>query len=321
MSFEPRGLQLGPLFFSYYGLILMGGAFVAAYLATREAKRRGHDPELVWDGLLWVLIGGIVGARLWHVLTPTPSMVAEGYTTAYYLDLTNFVPVLRITWPAPFTLSLPAILATGQGGLGIPGAVIGGLVGLYGFARRKKLNFLEWTDIAAPALPLGQAIGRWGNFINQELYGAPTTLPWGLKIDNPLPPYTPDQRFHPLFLYESLVNLLICGGLLYLARRRAAWLKPGDLMLIYAIAYPTLRFFLDFIRLDNAQFFGLNTNQAFMLVVAVSAALALITRHRRPRRYELKAQRDARPLSPATDSSAAPESPAGEGEPNPEPRE
>jgi phosphatidylglycerol:prolipoprotein diacylglycerol transferase len=307
MSFDQFGIHLGPLYFRYYGLILVGGAFLAAYLASLEARRRAHNPDIVWDGLLWTLIGGIVGARLWHIFTPPPSMVAQGITTQFYLEN----PLEAIN--------------TLNGGLGIPGAVIGGILGLYLFARWKKLNFLEWTDIAAPALPLGQAIGRWGNFINQEVYGAPTTLPWGLKIDNPIPPYTPDQRFHPLFLYESLANLLICGGLLYLARKRAHWLKPGDLMLVYAIAYPTLRFFLDFIRLDNAQFFGINTNQAFMLAVAVVAALALVLRHRRPRRYELKAQRGASGLlltaEPALESDPASELPAAETEPEAKARE
>lgn len=300
MSFDEFGIHLGPLYLRYYGLILVAGAFAGAYLAANEARRRGHNPDLVWDGLLWALVGGIVGARLWHIFTPPPSMVAAGITTQYYLEN----PLEAIN--------------TLNGGLGIPGAVAGGMLGLFLFTRRQGLNFLEWTDIVAPAVALGQAIGRWGNYINQELYGAPTTLPWGLKIDRPLAPYTPDQRFHPLFLYESLANLAICGGLLYLMRRWSGKdrLRTGDVFLVYLIAYPLVRFLLDFIRLDNAQFFGLNTNQTVMLMVAVGAALTLVARHRRPRRYELKAQgvAAAAPLEGAPLEAAAPEATPAEPE-------
>jgi phosphatidylglycerol---prolipoprotein diacylglyceryl transferase len=242
-------------------------------------------------------------------------MVAAGITTQYYLEN----PLEAIN--------------TLNGGLGIPGAVAGGLLGLYLFTRRQKLNFLEWTDIVAPAVALGQAIGRWGNYVNQELYGAPTTLPWGLKIDRPLAPYSPDLRFHPLFLYESLANLAICGGLLYLMRRWSGKdrLRTGDVFLLYLIAYPLVRFVLDFIRLDNAQFFGLNTNQTVMLIVAVAAAITLVARHRRPRRYELKAQgataappaaepagAEAEPVvAEAPEANAAEESPAATAAPPP----
>jgi phosphatidylglycerol:prolipoprotein diacylglycerol transferase len=278
MSVDQFGIHIGTLLYlRYYGLILVTGAFVAGYLASLEAKRRGMNPDLVWDGLIWALIGGIVGARLWHIFTPPPSMVTQGITTTYYLEH-----------------PLEAI-AIWNGGLGIPGAVIGGLFGAYLFARRNKIDFITLIDIVAPALPLGQAIGRWGNFINQELYGQPTTLPWGINIDLPyrLPGFTdPALRFHPLFLYESIGDLLICLGLLYLARRWAERLKAGDLFLIYLIAYPTLRFLLDFIRLDNAQFLGVNTNQTVMLLIVLGAILILVTRHRRPRRHELKAQEE-----------------------------
>ncbi len=279
MTFDQFGfqIQIGSLTIpvNYYGIILVTGAFIAAYLASLEARRRGHNPEFVWDGLIWALIGGIVGARLWHIFTPPPSMIAQGITTEYYL-----------------THPLDAI-NTRLGGLGIPGAVIGGLLGVYLFARWKKLNFFEWVDIAAPALPLGQAIGRWGNFINQELYGAPTTLPWGLEIDaaHRVPGYSdPALRFHPLFLYESIGNLIICGTLLYAARRQTERFRTGDLFLLYLIMYPALRFFLDFIRLDNAQVLGMNTNQMIMLGIAVVAGLVFYQRHRRMRRHELKTQ-------------------------------
>lgn len=259
----------------FYGIILVSGAFLGAYLASLEARRRGQNPELVWDAILWALVGGIVGARLWHILTPPPSMVAAGLTTQWYL-----------------TNPLDAI-AVWNGGLGIPGAVAGGLLGLYLFTRRHKLHFAQWADIAAPGLALGQAIGRWGNYVNQELYGAPTTLPWAISIDaaHRVPGFTdPALKFHPLFLYESIGNLLICLGLLYIARRYAAWLKSGDLIIIYLIMYPVLRFFLEFIRLDSSELFSINANQTLMLVVAIVAGLALTRRHQGVRRHQLKAR-------------------------------
>jgi phosphatidylglycerol:prolipoprotein diacylglycerol transferase len=268
MPFDQFGIHLGPLYLRYYGIILVTGAFLGAWLAAYQIKRKGQNPDLVWDGLIWALIGGVVGARLWHVLTPPPSMVALGYDTVYYF--THPIEILMV-W---------------NGGLGIPGAVMGGVLGLYFYTRYAKLNFPEWLDLVAPSVALGQAIGRWGNFVNQELYGAPTTLPWGIQIDHPLAPYTPEQRFHPLFLYESIGNALICGGLLYLARRFAGRLKTGDLFLLYLIFYPVLRFVLEFIRLDSSQVLSLNANQTLMAMVAVAAGGFLFARHRRARRYQ-----------------------------------
>jgi phosphatidylglycerol:prolipoprotein diacylglycerol transferase len=129
---------------------------------------------------------------------------------------------------------------------------------------------------------LGQAIGRWGNFTNQELYGAPTTLPWGIKISYPTG-YPPETRFHPLFLYESLWNLANVFLLLWLGRRFADWLKPGDLFLVYLVTYPVGRFLLEFLRLDAAQVYGININQTIMLVVVLLAGGVLIWRHREVR--------------------------------------
>lgn len=260
----PTGFNIGPLPIRFYGIILMLGALAAAWLAEREAKRRGYDGELVWDGLVWVLIGGIIGARLWHIFTPPPSMVAQGITTKFYL-----------------THPLDA-LAIWNGGLGIPGAVIGGLVALYIFSRRRQLNFAVWADITAPALALGQAIGRWGNFVNQELYGKPTNLPWAIRIDpaHRLPGYENIAYYHPVFLYESLWNLANMGLLLWLGRRHQDRLKSGDLFLIYLIVYPLGRFFLEFLRLDSSQVAGLNANQTLMLIVMVLSFSALLWRHR-----------------------------------------
>jgi phosphatidylglycerol---prolipoprotein diacylglyceryl transferase len=259
------GFKIGPFALTYYGIIIMVGFVCAAYLASREARRRGQNPDLVWDGMIWVLIGGVIGARLWHILFPSQIDVARGLTTMFYL-----------------THPLDAINTT-KGGLGIPGAVLGGGLALYFFCRRAKVLFSDWADFAAPGVALAQAIGRWGNFINQELYGPPTDLPWGIFIDpeRRLPGFTEYERFHPLFLYESLWNLLNMVLLLWLGRRFTDRLKSGDLFIIYLIVYPVGRFFLDFIRLDVAEVAGINANQAIMLVVAVCAAGLLFWRHRK----------------------------------------
>lgn len=259
------GFHLGPLFIRYYGIILMVGALAGAWLAEREARFRKQNSEWVWDGLIWVLIGGILGARLWHILTPPASMTAVGLTTKFYL-----------------THPLDA-LAIWRGGLGIPGAVIGGLLALYLFTRKRGLYFPTWADIVAPALALGQAIGRWGNFFNQELYGMPTDLPWAIYIapENRLPEFRDQAYYHPLFLYESLWNLGNLALLLWLSHRRSEWLKPGDLFLVYLIVYPTGRFLLEFLRLDPSQVGGININQTLMLAVALFSMAAIVWRHRR----------------------------------------
>jgi phosphatidylglycerol---prolipoprotein diacylglyceryl transferase len=262
----PTGFHIGPIPVYYYGIILMLGALAGAFLASREALRRGQDTELVWDGLIWVLIGGILGARIWHILTPPPSMVAIGITTSWYL-----------THPLD-------MISTWNGGLGIPGAVIGGAIALYMFCQHRKISFLGWVDIAAPGLALGQAIGRWGNFINQELYGAPSNLPWAIHIDanHRLPAYQNVETYHPIFLYESLWSLMNMGVLLWLGRRHSDKLKSGDLFLTYLIIYPVGRFLLEFLRLDASQVAGLNANQTIMAIVALAATAALIWRHRKP---------------------------------------
>ena len=261
----PEGFQLGPIFIRYYGIILMLGAVAGAWLAAREVKQRGYDPEVVWDLLIWLLIGGVIGARLWHVFTPSPSAIAEGRTTIFYLT-------------HPFDL-----INLRNGGLGIPGAVIGGAITLFFYARRHGLNFAEWTDIAAPSLALGQAIGRWGNFFNQELYGAPTSLSWKIYIDplHRLAGFETQEYYHPLFLYESLWNLANMALLIWLTRRFGNRLKGGDIFLVYLVVYPVGRFLLDFLRLDASMVGGLNANQTAMAIVAILSALALYFRHRK----------------------------------------
>lgn len=256
--------QIGPLTIHFYGILIMLGALAATWLASRQAKLYGIDPEMAWDIMPWALIGGIIGARLWHIFTPPASMVAQGITTMYYL-----------------THPLDA-LAIWKGGLGIPGAVLGGFIAVWIYARVKKIPLGVWADASAPGLALAQAVGRWGNFFNQELYGAPTDLPWKLFIEAPyrLPGYESVAYYHPLFAYEFIWNLLNMGLLLWVSRRYKSWLKTWDVFLIYLVFYPVGRFALEFLRLDPSPVAGLNINQTLMGTIAVASAVALFLRHR-----------------------------------------
>ena len=256
----PEGFYIGKLFIHFYGVIIMFGAILAAWLATVEAKRRGHNPDVVWDVMPWLLIAGIIGARIWHILTPPASMVEMGITTQYYL--THPLDAINIR----------------AGGLGIPGAVMGGALALWLYTRKKKLSFASWVDIIAPGLALAQAVGRWGNFINQELYGAPTNLPWAIFIEpsRRLAEYMDVAYYHPMFLYESLWNLMNMAVLLILGRKLKEKLFRGDIFLIYLFIYPIGRFLLEFIRLDPSNVGGINANQTIMAIIAIASLIILI---------------------------------------------
>jgi phosphatidylglycerol:prolipoprotein diacylglycerol transferase len=261
-----------PFHIYFYGILIMLGVVAATVFAYYEAKRRKLDPEVILDMLFWAVLAGIIGARIWHILTPPPSMVEQGITTKYYL--THPLDMLNIR----------------AGGLGIPGAVIGGALAVWIYCRNKKLSFLTWADVIVPGLALAQAIGRWGNFFNQEVYGKPTNLPWKIYIDplRRVSGYENYEYFHPLFLYESLYNLLCMGIMIFLGRRFSKWLKEGDLFLVYLILYPVGRFFLDFLRLDASEIGGINANQTFMAIVALVSAGIIFARHQFANRFAKK---------------------------------
>ena len=262
---DAYGIHVGPLYFRFYGIILMLGALAAVFLVRWMMRRDGKDPDLAWDAFMWALVFGIIGARLYHVFTPSESLRAMGIDTMYYL-----------THPLD-------ILFTWRGGLGMPGAIAGGALGIYIFARRRKISFPMMLYYAAPGVALAQAIGRWGNYVNQELYGPPTDLPWGIFIrpENRLVAYAAFERFHPLFLYESLWNLALAGFLVWVWRRYRGRLFAGDLFLLYLVGYTLGRFLLEFLRVDFVRAFGLNFNQMLMLLTALAAGLAIFLRHRR----------------------------------------
>lgn len=259
----PQGFNIGPLTIRFYAILIIIGAIAGAWLASRQAKKHGEDSEIILDLLPWLLIGGIIGARLWHIFTPSASNIAQGVTTENYLR--NPIEILKM-W---------------KGGLGIPGGVIGGALVLIIYTKSKKLSFWQWADFIAPGLLIGQSIGRWGNFVNQEVYGRPSNLPWAITID---PQYRITgfefvEKYHPLFLYESLLNLVGAGVLLWIDRKFKDKLFKGDIFFGYLIWYSTIRFFLEFLRLDPSPVNGININQTSMLVVGVLAAIILVLRH------------------------------------------
>jgi phosphatidylglycerol---prolipoprotein diacylglyceryl transferase len=258
------GIEIGPFTIHWYGVLIMLGALAAAYLGDRQARRAGKNPDLLWDSLPWVLLAGIIGSRLWHVFTPSASQMEMGLTPQYYFS--NPLEILKV-W---------------QGGLGIPGGVIGGAIALYFLTKKRGESFLQWADFVVPGVALAQAIGRWGNYVNQEVYGAPTDLPWAIFIDpqNRLPGFSNITHYHPLFLYESLWNIFNMLVLLGISNRLRHKLKHGDVFLAYLIIYPLGRFLLEFLRLDPSPVAGININQTSMLVILLISAGILVFRHR-----------------------------------------
>jgi phosphatidylglycerol---prolipoprotein diacylglyceryl transferase len=258
--------RLGPLTIYWYGIIIMTAALVGGTIASFEAKCRGENEEHIWNMLMLVIVLGIVGARLYHVFS---SPVGGNLGWAYY----------RVH-PA-------AILYIWDGGLGIYGAIVGGLIGVLLYTYRNKLSLLRYLDIGAPALLIGQAIGRWGNWANQELYGPPTTLPWGITIDqyHRIPPfddlikYPLTTRFQPDFLYESLWSLAGVILLLAVGRKLAGKLKEGDLFLAYLVWYPLGRLWVEALRPDAWRIGNIPTAQIISVVLIVIAIVLLLVRH------------------------------------------
>ncbi|NJP07011.1 MAG: prolipoprotein diacylglyceryl transferase [Chloroflexaceae bacterium] len=266
---DPIIVEFGPLALRWYGLLIMIGFLAGTEIAGRHVGRHGQDPASIWDVLMWVLIPALIGARLYYVFIQSPrgSEGLERY-------LANPIEIVQI-W---------------QGGMHIFGGFVFGALALVLYTRWQKLPTLIYLDAIGLALPLAQAIGRLGNFVNQELYGPPTDLPWGLRIDaeHRIPPYNNLQaypestRFQPLFLYESLWNLIGFSLLFWLSRRWANRLKPGDIFLLYLCWYPLGRFFLEFLRTDSWFFAGtpFNTVHVLSAIAVVTSVTLLYLRHR-----------------------------------------
>lgn len=242
----PFVMQIGPLSIRWYGLLFATAVLLGTSLAHREAIRRGEDPDQLLNVIVFGVMWGLIGARLYYVL----------FNWGYY-------------GPRPLK-----ILAVWEGGLAIHGGLLAGALATAIYTVRKKLPVLTYMDIMAPSLPLGQAIGRWGNFFNQEAFGIPTDLPWKLYIE----PYhrPPDlaafEYFHPTFLYESLWNLLVFA-ILYLLLCRRLQRTPGALLLCYVGLYSIGRFFVEGLRIDSLMLGPLRAAQVVSLgLIALSLA-------------------------------------------------
>jgi phosphatidylglycerol:prolipoprotein diacylglycerol transferase len=258
------GPSLGPLVFHWSGLLIVLGIGVGLWLSALLAKRRNYDVGIIADLFLPLIIWGTIGARLWHILTPPLSSVELGLTTQHYLSHPIDAMALWI------------------GGFGIPGALIGGVVALFFFARATELNFWELADLLAPGLALAQAIGRVGNYFNQELYGLPTNFPWKIFIQPAyrLAGFETIEYYHPLFAYEVILNLVNLIFLLWLARRFAGMLRAGDLFLAYLGIYAFIRLLLEFLRLDAALVIGIDVNQVFFAIAFICAGIGLFLNRR-----------------------------------------
>lgn len=226
--------SLGPLSIHAYALCILLGIIVALWLTVRRWKARGGDADVIWDVAIWAIPFGIIGGRLYHVFSSPDQYFGPGYDGSG-----DPIKILYI-W---------------NGGLGIWGAVALGAVGAWIGTRRAGVKLSAFADAAAPGLLLAQAIGRWGNWFNQELFGSPTTLPWGLQIDPSSPNfpagYAADTLFHPTFLYESLWNLAGVAVLLILDRRFK--LRFGSLFWLYVVIYTAGRTWIEALRIDEAQ--------------------------------------------------------------------
>ena len=262
---DPIAFHLGPLPVFWYGICYAVGLAVVYAVVTREARRRGLDARLIDNGIIIVAVAALAGGRLYHVI--------DQWSLYQDNPVKIFLP--------PYT------------GLGVYGGIVTGvLTGGY-LTRRWKQSFWRWADVVAPSIFVMQAIGRWGNFFNQELYGPPTNLPWGIAIDcahrvgdHGIAQYSCDQfpfattGFQPLFLYESLSGALGAIVLLLIARRFGARMRPGDLFLVFLAWYAAVRFALETFRVGNWTFFGVPTAMVISGAAFAGAVLLLIWRHR-----------------------------------------
>ncbi len=248
----PILVKLGPITIRWYGLLIASAVLIGVTLSQYLAKRRNVNPDLISDLSIWLVIGAIPAARLYYVI---------------------------FQW-SEYKANPQDIIAIWKGGIAIHGAILGGTIAALIFSKLRQVSFWQMADLITPALILGQAIGRWGNFFNSEAFGSPTNLPWklyipqfvidenGQKIFRRPPEFTNIDFFHPTFLYESLWNLMVFSLLMFLffrALQHKPNLKTGTLFLIYLIAYSLGRLWIEALRTDSLMFGSLKMAQVVSL--------------------------------------------------------
>jgi phosphatidylglycerol:prolipoprotein diacylglycerol transferase len=289
---DPIAISLGPLDIRWYGVMYAIGLALTFFVIEREARRRGLDTGLLVNGMIIVAVAALIGGRLYHVIDQWDR----------YKD------------------NLPAIVLPPYSGLGVYGGIITGFIAAILYTRWKHQPFLTWADCAAPGLLIMQGIARWGNFFNQELYGPPTSLPWGIAIQcanrtetwacPPLGTTPVDAHFHPLFLYESISGIVGAMVLLLIARR-VKGLRPGDIVLLFFVWYGTTRFLLEPLRSNNWTFFDIPVASMISAAFVLLALAALAWRHRPGAAAGERATREAADAATAAAGGGAGPAPDG----------
>ena len=251
-----NSINIGPVELRAYGIMIALGVIAGVWLAQKRYTARGHDPEDIATMAMWSVPAGVIGSRIYHVIT----------------DNQRF----RGNWAEAFKIW--------EGGLGIWGGVAGSVLMAVWLAKRRNWDLRDQLDSVAPAIPLGQAVGRFGNWFNQELFGGPTDLPWGLEIDEAHRPteHLAEPTFHPTFLYESVWNLMVVAALIWVVPRLLRNLRRGYLFAAYVLLYTVGRLWIELVRIDTAsEIFGIRVNVFTSVIVGSIAAFVLWqgTRH------------------------------------------
>ncbi len=250
---DVNGFDIGPFRVNFYGVAIALGVIAAIWLATRRFEQRGGDPKTIERASIIAVVAGIVGARIGYVITHPQARGSVG-------------DALRI-W---------------DGGLAFFGGLLAGGIAMIWVMRREGARITDVADSVAPAIPLAQAIGRWGNYFNQELYGRPTNLPWAVEIaeENRVQEYLDSATFHPTFLYESLLNLIVVGIILWVEKRFKP--APGSLFTVYLVLYGIVRFSMELLRTDTMyRIAGISRNGWIALATALGGTIAYVVMQRR----------------------------------------